>query len=345
VGLSFEINEEDIRLHHSALNHGVETELRFKGTKQLAPQNRKERFVHSQDKVIEVVKKYNPLTNAYIGNNERWIGGSHIVEVKTINGQYTDYESFDHATNGKNWALRLAEQDRADLKKFNINLPLSDTGRGIHGGIFLDKPIPIDCPDEEGSISLLEARDYIMRIKTWVKTRKNEGAKSDPVPHHLACMEKLCGSYSHSAGVPTFWLDKPKKTKTSDWLKWVQTMPKENVSHDATQNQVGHNVALETIPSNCRFIKWILANNLPRSEDIVRYHYVSPSVAAYTRNLKDREAVRRAWERLQDSTGSYVGSLACWDKIPSKFNCCALRRWGKVVGLTKYCVACIEELI
>jgi len=343
AAMSFKINEEDIRLHHSALGHAVETELRFKGTPQLAPRNRKERYVHSFDKLLEVVKKYNPVTNAYINNNERWIGGSKIVDVKTVNSQYFDYESFDHATNGKNWALRLAEQNRTDLKKFNINLALSDSGRGIHGGIFLDKPIPIDCPDEEGSISREQAKDYIKRIKTWVKTQQNEGAKSDPVPHHLACMEKLCGAYSHSAGLPTSWLDKPTKTKTEDWLAWVQTMPKENVQPE--NENVSFLELNNAMPGDCRFIKWIMANNLPRNDKIERYHYCSPSVSAFTRNLKDRETVRRVWEQLQDSSGSYIGSLACWDKIPSKFNCCALRRWGKVVGITKYCDQCIEELI
>ena len=350
----FKINENDICLHHSALGHGVETELRFKGTAQLAPQNRKERYVHSYDKLIEVVKKYNPITNAYINNNERWIGGSKIVDVKTINSQYFDYESLDHAKNGKSWALKLAEQNRSDLKKYNINLCLSDSGRGIHGGIFLSEPIPINCPYEDGNVSLDQARDWIKRIKTWVKTQQNEGAKSDPVPHHIACMEKIVGSYSHSADATTFWMDKPIKTKTENWLKWVQSMPKEIIQEDS---QTTNNALNETMPGNCRLIKWIMANKVPRSEKIARYHYVSPSVSAYTRNMKDKTKVRKDWEEMQDSSGSYVGSLNCWDKVikkgkltPSQFNCCAMRRWAKVVSkegenLAKYCDQCIEELV
>ncbi len=215
----FKINEEDIRTHATALGHGVETELRFRGTPQLFSKNRKERFVHSQDKIIEVVKKYNPQTNAYIGSNERWIGGSHIIEVKTINSQYFDYESIDHHKNGKNFALQLAEADRTELKKQNINLALSDSGNGIHGGIFLSEPIPIECPEETNNISLIQARDYIKRIKSWAKTKQNKNAKSDPVPHNLACMEKLIGSYSHSADATTFWMDKPQTNKTEDCLK------------------------------------------------------------------------------------------------------------------------------
>ena len=337
----FKINEEDIRTHATALNHAVETELRFKGTAQLFSKNRKERFVHSQDKIIEVVKKYNPQTNAYIGNNERWIGGSHIIEVKTINSQYFDYESLEHKKNGKNFALQLAETDRKELKKQNINLALSDSGNGIHGGIFLSEPIPIECPEETNNISLIQARDYIKRIKSWAKNQQNEKANSDPVPHNLACMEKIIGSYSHSADATTFWMDKPIKTKTEDWLAWVNKMPKEEI----VTNEITNFTTEERIPNDCKFMKWILKNNLPQRKDIERYHYCSPSVSAYTRNLKNKAEIRLEWEQLQDSKGSYIGSLACWDAIPSKFNCCALRRWGRVAGITKFCEECIEELM
>lgn len=336
--MTYCINEEDIRLHATALHHAVETEIRFMKTPQI--KNRKERFVHNQDKIIEVVKKYNPIKNAYIANNERWIGGSKIVDVKTINSQYFDYEGLDHAKNGKNFALRLAEENRAELKKSNISLALSDSGRGIHGLISLSVPIPIEQPDEEGNITLLQARDYIKRIKTWAGNQKNEQAKSDRVIHNLACMEKIVGSYSHSADATTFWMDKPKSTKTENWLAWVGKMPKEEIT------PYTENTCITTgLPNECRFMKWALNNCLPRSNKIERYHYVSPSVAAFTRNLKNKAEIRLAWEKLQDPANSYVGSLACWDKIPTKFNCTALRHYAEKVGLEKFCEECLEERI
>ena len=338
----WQIDEEAIRQHATALNHAVETEIRINGTAQLANKNRKERYIHNQDKIIEVVKKYNPEKNAYIANNERWIGGSKIIDVKTINSTYFDYEALDHAKNGKNFALQLAEDSKTELKKENINLALSDSGNGIHGLICLTEPIPIDSPEEKGNISLLQARDYIKRIKTFAGKQINKQAKNDKVVHNLACMEKIVGSYSHSSKTTTFWLDKPTKTKTEDWLKWVDKMPEEKI---LSEQYFINNVKDECLPNGCRFIEWMLKNCLPRSEKIERYHYCSPSIAAYTRYLKNKSTIRLEWEKLQDPKGTYIGSLACWDKIPSKFSCGSLRHWGQAVGHTKLCEECCEDLM
>ncbi len=122
-------------------------------------------------------------------------------------------------------------------------------------------------------------------------------------------------------------------------------MPKEQI----TTNQITNNFTTgECMPNDCKFMKWILKNNLPTSNKIERYHYVSPSVAAYTRNLPNKTEVRLSWQQIQDSSGSYIGCLACWDRMTpkaSEFNCCALRRWGKKVGVIEFCDACIEELM
>lgn len=343
--MAFEMKEEDCRTHLNSLHHGLETEIRIMGTKQMRPENKKERFCcYGQDRIIETLKRYNPLKNAYVGINERWHGGSKIVDVSTINAVYGDIEAKDHSKKGKHFALELAEQIRNDLKKENIRMGLADSGNGYHILISLDKPIPIDCPEEKGNITRLQAKDYYKRIKVWAGKQTTQHAKCDPVIYNIACAEKIIGSYSHSAKQVSFWIDKPPITKTENFLKWVQKMPKQEVS--VNDGWISNSV--ELLPQNCGLMRHILTHRVPRSEadgGKVRYHYVAPSVSAFTRHLKNRAEVRLAWEELQEDSGSYVGCLAGWDKIKTKFNCTALRSFAREVGWDKMCAKCLMEAL
>jgi len=92
-------------------------------------------------------------------------------------------------------------------------------------------------------------------------------------------------------------------------------------------------------PNKCAFAEYILTHKIDAEN---KYIQLCPNVSAYTRNLANKEDIRKQYNDLQNPEDD-IDRLGRWDNRPSKFNCFQMRLFAKKIGKNNLCEKCLVE--
>jgi len=247
-----EVNEKDITIHYNLLGHSDQTEVRTFSN------GGKSNFVLGVKNFVKLVSELNQKESVYLGINQRTWWGKSTKDVIGLNAFYFDIECEGHTTEFMSDSFILALKVFNELKREELEPVLAESGGGYHIVLGLDSEIVIDDNNRDTIEELLN------RVKGKYKNIRTKKSIIDIRNVSLGKTERIIGTFNYRHGVFSRWLTAPRKTITSNFIRWLQSLPIPE-KHESEQTGIGE-IPIGTM--DCLLLEYACSNKLPEAQEI-----------------------------------------------------------------------------